>query len=173
MIERVQPKIQAPRPSAVPVSKPSPSPAASSVRPARTPSGGSTVKATLKELIGSSLKLSPESLEEDKTFTEYGVDSLLVMELTKKLSERYGTLDTTVLFEYDTISSLSTYLEPLHQSVSDEPVADHEEVLSSSPVSISFDSTPAAVPLTSEPEAPSSKALRAEQADTGDFDIAV
>jgi acyl carrier protein len=55
------------------------------------------------------LQMPPERLDPDLTFENYGVDSLVALELTRGLEAAYGPLPSTLLFERITIRRLAEY----------------------------------------------------------------
>ncbi|OEK09351.1 hypothetical protein A8C32_11565 [Flavivirga aquatica] len=63
----------------------------------------------VKAIFSSVLKLSQERIDTEDSFSQYGIDSIMVSKLTNRLSEVFEDLPVTLLFEYQTISSLSTY----------------------------------------------------------------
>lgn len=76
-------------------------------------------KAWLKELFSKELKIPLEKLGEETPFGDFGVDSILLAELVKKVEERVGyKLDPSVFMEYPTLNQLSQYLD---KSVAEEP----------------------------------------------------
>ena len=67
-----------------------------------------------KKLLASSLKLPLERIEADAPFEKYGIDSILVMQVTTELEKRFGSLSKTLLFEYQDLESLSRYFVERH-----------------------------------------------------------
>lgn len=55
------------------------------------------------------LEMKPEQLDPDLTFENYGVDSLVAMELTRGLEQVYGPLPSTLLFEQTTMRRVAEY----------------------------------------------------------------
>lgn len=74
---------------------------------------GSAVHHWLKELFGKELKLDPEKLELDTEFQNYGMDSVLLAQVVRRMDQKLGevALDPSALIEYPTIQSLADYLE--------------------------------------------------------------
>ncbi|QNP75021.1 SDR family NAD(P)-dependent oxidoreductase [Streptomyces roseirectus] len=58
------------------------------------------------------LEMAPEHLDPDLTFEHYGVDSLVVLELTRALEAVYGPQPATLLFERITIRQLADHFRP-------------------------------------------------------------
>ncbi|MEV0123623.1 SDR family NAD(P)-dependent oxidoreductase [Streptomyces sp. NPDC050703] len=56
------------------------------------------------------LEMPEDLLDPRATFENYGVDSLVVLSLTKELEQEYGPLPSTLLFEHITIERLARHL---------------------------------------------------------------
>lgn len=67
--------------------------------------------AFLRQVIAETMLMDPEELEDTVPFKEYGIDSIISLELLKPLRDRFGYLPATLLFEYPTVERLATYLE--------------------------------------------------------------
>ncbi|UQS14765.1 SDR family NAD(P)-dependent oxidoreductase [Pseudomonas sp. HS6] len=65
----------------------------------------------LRQVIAETMLMEPDELEDTVPFKEYGIDSIISLELLKPLRERFGYLPATLLFEYPTVERLATYLE--------------------------------------------------------------
>ncbi|BBB93406.1 MAG TPA: beta-ketoacyl synthase N-terminal-like domain-containing protein [Methylomusa anaerophila] len=63
----------------------------------------------LKTLLAAVIKLSARQIEADAPLEKYGVDSVMVLQLTGQLEKTFGTLPRTLLFEYQNIQELSRY----------------------------------------------------------------
>ncbi|MEX3611469.1 MAG: SDR family NAD(P)-dependent oxidoreductase [Burkholderia sp.] len=75
------------------------------------------VRTLLRECIGKGLDLDPQRIEADRSFSEYGVDSILAVQLVNEINQRLGiVLQTTVLFDYSHLDALAEYLEQAHQA---------------------------------------------------------
>ncbi|KAF1018226.1 MAG: 3-ketoacyl-CoA thiolase [Burkholderia gladioli] len=75
------------------------------------------VRTLLRECIGKGLDLDPRRIEADRSFSEYGVDSILAVQLVNEINQRLGiVLQTTVLFDYSHLDVLAEYLEQTHQA---------------------------------------------------------
>ena len=64
----------------------------------------------LKGMVSDVTDLPKTRLDVNTPFEQYGIDSVVVMELTDKLEKDFGSLPKTLFFEYQTISVLGTYL---------------------------------------------------------------
>ncbi|MEZ0115425.1 polyketide synthase PksN [Catenulispora sp. EB89] len=69
------------------------------------------------------LDMAPEHLDPDLTFENYGVDSLVALELTRALEAEFGSQPATLLFEQITIRRLARHLsaEPAPPAGDAEP----------------------------------------------------
>lgn len=68
----------------------------------------------LKKLIAQTLKLSPNSIDESQAFDQYGIDSLMVIELNQRLEKEFSNLPKTLLFEHKNLSDLADYFIQNH-----------------------------------------------------------
>jgi acyl carrier protein len=78
----------------------------------------SPVRDVVAGLIAAELGQRAEDLDDDTSFLAMGLDSLTAVDLVKTLEQELGRpLPTTLLFEYPSVSALSTYLSdpPSHQ----------------------------------------------------------
>ncbi|WP_096716360.1 SDR family NAD(P)-dependent oxidoreductase [Paraburkholderia acidicola] len=70
------------------------------------------VRELLRDCIGQGLDLDPATIEADRSFSEYGVDSILAVQLVNEINRRLGiVLQTTVLFDYSHLDALAAHLE--------------------------------------------------------------
>lgn len=70
----------------------------------------------LKEKIAAVLKLPIDRLSADESFDHYGIDSIMIVNLTRSLEEDLGDLPKTLFFEYRTINELVGYLLEHHHT---------------------------------------------------------
>ena len=68
----------------------------------------------LVRLLAGTLKRPAHSIDAHAQLETYGIDSILVMELTRALEEVFGTLSKTLLFEYQTLAALAGYFANNH-----------------------------------------------------------
>ncbi len=68
----------------------------------------------LKGLLSPVIKLPPHLIEVDAPMEKYGIDSLMVMQLTNQLEKTFGSLSKTLFFEYPTILELTSYFLKSH-----------------------------------------------------------
>ncbi len=101
-----------PRPASVPAAVARPSaPAASTPAPAPVRCvGQGEVEAYLKSIMGAVLGHAPSALAADAAFSRYGLDSILALDIIRKLEEDLGGLSKTLFFEYENIRQLASYL---------------------------------------------------------------
>ncbi|BBB92538.1 MAG TPA: SDR family NAD(P)-dependent oxidoreductase [Methylomusa anaerophila] len=63
----------------------------------------------LKQLLSSVIKLPVQRIEESVPMEKYGIDSIMVMQLTAQLEKTFGLLPKTLFFEYQNIQELAEY----------------------------------------------------------------
>ncbi|MEU1669891.1 SDR family NAD(P)-dependent oxidoreductase [Streptomyces sparsogenes] len=101
-------------PTPLPVSPPpasvAPSRAAAPASATAPVSGGDDELRRVTEVFARVLEMTPDRLDPDLTFENYGVDSLVVLELTRALEAVYGPQPATLLFERITIRQLADHL---------------------------------------------------------------
>ncbi|SFE51876.1 probable biosynthetic protein, Pnap_2097 family [Chitinophaga sp. CF118] len=72
----------------------------------------SAIEAILIEMCSALLKLSKENLDTETDFSEYGVDSIMMMKILNMLEARFEiAMEPTAIVSYPTISLLAGYLE--------------------------------------------------------------
>lgn len=70
----------------------------------------------LKQLLSSVMKLPADRIEVDAHIEEYGIDSVMIMELTDELEKIFGSLPKTLFFEYHSIQELANYFLDMHRN---------------------------------------------------------
>jgi polyketide synthase PksN len=96
------------------------------------------VKKTIKEKLSESLKMNVNAIDVDKSFENYGIDSIIGVELIQVINQALMIqLETTILFNYSSISQLTTYMVSHHK---DELMAALGQKVK--PLEINHDSTP-------------------------------
>ncbi|MGW7279791.1 SDR family NAD(P)-dependent oxidoreductase [Streptomyces sp. NPDC054844] len=68
------------------------------------------VRAHLREVVASFLSVSADSVDEQTSFTELGVDSLGTIQLVRELEEDFGKLPKVLLYEAGTVAALAREL---------------------------------------------------------------
>ena len=76
-----------------------------------------SVERLVKNVFGKKLNIKSTDLKTTTTFEQYGVESVMAVEITKALEVTFGDLQTTLLFEYQTIGDLINYFIADHASV--------------------------------------------------------
>ena len=94
------------RPAPSPVQVPAP------VRRARADEDRvSTLETRIRELVAGAVGLSPSEVDPSRRFMEYGVDSIIGVELVNRLNEELGlSLRTTVFFDYSGAAELARFI---------------------------------------------------------------
>lgn len=65
----------------------------------------------VKEIVAEVLKMKPEQIDTETPITDYGIDSILGLNVIKKINDHIGTsIATTVLFDYPTVQQLTEFL---------------------------------------------------------------
>ncbi|RPK79151.1 Polyketide synthase PksM [Streptomyces sp. ADI98-12] len=68
----------------------------------------------LRGVLAEVLEYPPEDIEADTAFEQYGIDSLLIMELTRRLEDHFGSLPKTLFFEYQELRGLAGWFAEHH-----------------------------------------------------------
>ena len=63
----------------------------------------------LKTVICNALELSIDKLDGDAPLGDYGLDSVMIMQIIDELEKVFGTLSKTLFFEYLTVNELTKY----------------------------------------------------------------
>jgi len=64
----------------------------------------------VRSVISAALKISAGDLEDEQPFEEYGIDSLVSMNIVSALEPHVGKLPETLLFEHNNIARLAAFL---------------------------------------------------------------
>ncbi len=64
----------------------------------------------LKNVMSQVLDIPTERLEADRSFSDYGVDSIVVVNFAENLNKTFSSLDSSILFDYQTLGELVDYL---------------------------------------------------------------
>lgn len=73
-----------------------------------------SVVAYLKKRLSDQLRMSPQKIAANAAFEKFGIDSIMMMNLTSRLEQDFGTLPKTLFFEYHTITELAAYIVSSH-----------------------------------------------------------
>jgi len=68
-----------------------------------------------KQLLSSTLKHPVDEIRADEALESYGIDSMMMMELTATLEKSFGKLSKTLFFEYQTLAELADYFLDAHR----------------------------------------------------------
>jgi polyketide synthase PksN len=68
-----------------------------------------------KQLLSSILKYAVSEISADESLSAYGIDSMMVMELTAALEKPFGHLSKTLFFEYQTLGDLVDHFLQAHR----------------------------------------------------------
>jgi 3-oxoacyl-(acyl-carrier-protein) synthase/acyl carrier protein/NADP-dependent 3-hydroxy acid dehydrogenase YdfG/SAM-dependent methyltransferase len=69
--------------------------------------------AFLKNVLTDVLHLDPATLEDERPFSDYGVDSLISLEILTPIRDLYGDIPSTAMFEYPTLRKFADHLASL------------------------------------------------------------
>ncbi|WP_437581594.1 beta-ketoacyl synthase N-terminal-like domain-containing protein [Sorangium sp. So ce887] len=73
------------------------------------------VRTAIRESICETLKMTEDEIQDDLSFAEYGVDSILAVNLINLVNDKCGlTMQTTVLFDYNSVDALSRHIVASH-----------------------------------------------------------
>ncbi|MCD4501533.1 SDR family NAD(P)-dependent oxidoreductase [Chromobacterium vaccinii] len=103
---------QAPVPAAVePVRMPAPIPAKVAAAPAA--SAPDLLRCQLRASLAEVLMMRPDELDDSRSFTELGLDSILGVEWMKAISREHGVaLSATRIYDYPNLKALAAFLHP-------------------------------------------------------------
>ncbi|WP_052410166.1 beta-ketoacyl synthase N-terminal-like domain-containing protein [Paenibacillus durus] len=77
------------------------------------------VKQTILTALCESLKVAAHVIDNDEAFSDYGVDSIIGVQLIHTINERlHIELQTTDIFDYPCVNQLASYILPLYQGIS-------------------------------------------------------
>ncbi|WP_248134079.1 SDR family NAD(P)-dependent oxidoreductase [Pseudomonas sp. W2Jun17] len=93
----------------------------------------------LRTVLVTVTRVSPAQLQDDRHFEHYGIDSLMVIQMTAELEKSFGSLSKTLFFEHSSIKELADYFtrrhaERLGELAGSGPVAPAPTVAESTPV---------------------------------------
>ncbi|QBQ60372.1 Polyketide synthase PksL [Saccharomonospora xinjiangensis] len=134
---------------------PAATPATSDGREASTPATSpEDTERLVTSVFARVLELPSDRLERDTTFGDYGVDSLVALELTRALESDFGPLPATLLFEHTTISRLAGHLHSLRR----DAARDHDPAPEATAPPATAAVTPATLPTPATPPTPARRA---------------
>ncbi|MGJ7907986.1 SDR family NAD(P)-dependent oxidoreductase [Actinopolyspora sp. H202] len=109
----------------------SPAAAEDGAQPGDTPE--EQVRRYLAGVLSSELGMSVERIDADGAFENYGIDSIMALNLTNLLERVFGSLPKTLFYEYPSISALAGYFLEGHRDRLTELLAVRTPELSSTP----------------------------------------
>ncbi|WP_141547828.1 SDR family NAD(P)-dependent oxidoreductase [Bacillus wiedmannii] len=68
----------------------------------------------LKEVVGNEIGMATEQIDEQTTFEEYGIDSIMIHQFNSRLEKELGSISKTIFFEYKCLGDLITYFIENH-----------------------------------------------------------
>jgi acyl transferase domain-containing protein/acyl carrier protein len=77
---------------------------------------GKQAEEYVKGVLAAVLKIDRDAIDHRATFENYGVDSLVTLDINKEFSRDFEKLPTTLLFEYTTVEALAGYFIDNHRS---------------------------------------------------------
>ncbi|WP_009900592.1 beta-ketoacyl synthase N-terminal-like domain-containing protein, partial [Burkholderia thailandensis] len=72
--------------------------------------------ARLKAMFADAFKMSPDDVLETAEFADYGIDSIVVLRMTRQLEKHFGPLSKTLLFEQRRLDDLADYFVRAHEA---------------------------------------------------------
>ncbi|UMR29381.1 type I polyketide synthase [Massilia sp. MB5] len=82
----------------------------------------------LVHLLSAALKLPAQRIDPQAPMESYGIDSVLVIELTRTLEKTFGSLPKTLFYEYQTIASLTAYFLRNHHAALTELLGEQHAI---------------------------------------------
>ncbi len=69
------------------------------------------IRKTIREKLSESLKADPGAIDENKSFADYGLDSILGISFVQAVNQTLQTeLESTILFDYSSAGRLTSYI---------------------------------------------------------------
>nr|WP_185923356.1 SDR family NAD(P)-dependent oxidoreductase [Lysinibacillus sp. SDF0063] len=76
------------------------------------------IRVVIREKLAESLKVSADIIQDDESFADYGVDSILGIHLVRILNEALKVeLETTSLFDYSSVDELTAHIQSTYMDV--------------------------------------------------------
>ena len=76
-----------------------------------------TTESYLKQILAREAKLPLSKIRSHEPLENLGIDSMLIMTLTRELEKEFGELPKTLFFEYQTLTELTEYFVDRHPAV--------------------------------------------------------
>ncbi|MEV4738947.1 SDR family NAD(P)-dependent oxidoreductase [Streptomyces sp. NPDC049555] len=133
---------------------PAPEPAAAPAPAGAQRPAAALAEDFLREVLAEVFEFPAEDIEPGTAFEQYGIDSLLIMDLTRRLEEDFGSLPKTLFFEYQNLRDLAGWFTEQHGARLTELAAPAAEEAPAAPAAAPEPvRAPAPVPVT-PPSAP-------------------
>ncbi|MBL8148768.1 MAG: SDR family NAD(P)-dependent oxidoreductase, partial [Blastocatellia bacterium] len=68
----------------------------------------------LKDTVSEAIRLSSDKIDAKASFETFGIDSIMITELTSILEKQFGSLPKTLFFEYQNLQELAQYFVDSH-----------------------------------------------------------
>jgi len=88
----------------------------------------------LKEMLADLIQMDVSRIRSNRKLEEYGLDSIIIVEMTNRLEESLGTLSKTLFFEYVDLDGVAGYLIEAHGEALGQVLRQGEAAASSAPV---------------------------------------
>ncbi|WP_432897931.1 L-histidine N(alpha)-methyltransferase [Micromonospora matsumotoense] len=105
-LDRIRQLLDAPAPVPAPVPAATPADATGPVT--------AVAEEFLRGVLAEVFDYPPEDIDADTAFEQYGIDSLLIMDLTRRLEDHFGSLPKTLFFEYQDLRGLAGWFAEQH-----------------------------------------------------------
>jgi len=91
------------------------------------------VRTIIKETISESLKMEERRIQDDRSFSEYGVDSIVAVNLVNLINKHCNIdLPTTILFDYNNVDQLVKHIICKHKPTLIASIKENEPVFETS-----------------------------------------
>jgi len=114
-----------------------------------------------KDLLSGIIKRHADRIDPDTAMEQYGIDSIMVMQMTAALEKVFGVLPKTLFFEYQNLRELTQYFLEHHKTKLQEIIGPQP-----GPAAIAPEPVPSITPVSKIPSPPDAKT-------TGALDIAI
>ncbi|MCG8418714.1 MAG: SDR family NAD(P)-dependent oxidoreductase [Proteobacteria bacterium] len=134
--------------TAEPVSGPGPQPPVTSVVGPEI--DREQVENLLKELCADAIGLAPGEIDADVEFEHFGIDSIMVFQLNRRLQAAFGSLSKTLFFEYRNFEELAQYLLDSQRPTLAQLIAENAaatDLAAAAPAAAAAGAGPAASPV--------------------------
>ena len=122
----------------------------------------------LKHLFSKTFRIAPQRLEAAAPLERYGIDSVIILELTNKLQSTFANITRTLFFECQTIDQIAAYLLQNHREQLAAMLTPHPEqtLIAQQPSSVSTTQVLAHHANVQRPAAPTAASVPAANAES-------